>query len=653
MREGDHVDGRYRLQGGPLPGGRSEVWLAYDTELGQQVALKRVRIDGDGDGAFDRLRSEARALAKFREHPHVVTLFDAVRVNEAGTTECWLVMEYAAGGSLSGRPPMSPREAARIGAHIARALTALHASGIVHCDVKPGNIVLTTEGTAKLTDLDAAYRVAGEETITPNRGVSYTPDYAAPEVVRGNPVRASDVFSLGATLYELIAGRPPRDLETWHGDSEDDLPGQPDAHSSSARPDEETASETWLQRLRYQRGAAVRIEGDAGPLGEVLQSMLAHQPRQRPTADQVRQRFEEVAGIATPPPATPAAAPAPGGSGSGKLTGITVPIRRHPRLVALSALSVAAALVIAWAAQGRGDNPSDSALPSSSPRPTVPSADDPRAADPCALASPAALSRFGESQLDDDYGNFDRCDILVDHADNSEVDVKVDLSNNPPPDIARPARTVGRVGIVEVPSEDDECTRTLVPGGTSDFTVRITAHQIDEGPAPLCEMADAAATHAGKVLDKGPIPRRAVQPAADSLARLDACSLLDAKTLATVPGIDAGDPDVGYGNWECEWHSTTSNTVAELRFDRGQARIEPTARRTRLSDRPAYVEPEGDGSDTCRVRVEHREYSDHSGRRGMEAMYVTLRGRQPVAELCTMATGLATSAAAELPQPLG
>ncbi|MCX4910871.1 protein kinase [Streptomyces sp. NBC_00878] len=116
-----------------------------------------------------------------------------------------------AGGSLDRQPPMSPVRAARIGAQLADASTALHEAGIVHCDVKPANVGRTRRGTAKLLDFGAAYRVGGTETITANGPFSFTPDYAAPELVRGNvPRPASAVFCLATTLYALVTSSPPR-----------------------------------------------------------------------------------------------------------------------------------------------------------------------------------------------------------------------------------------------------------------------------------------------------------------------------------------------------------------------------------------------------------------------------------------------------------
>lgn len=158
-----------------------EVWLAYDERLGRDVVLKRAAP------------GEPRAMARLN-HPHVITVYEHV--------DGWTVLEYAPGGSLAERR-LPAAEAARIGAQIADALVYMHARGLVHCDVKPGNIVLADNGVAKLTDFGSAYHVDPEATITPVSRLSYTPAYAAPELVRGSPVPASDVYSLAATVRAL------------------------------------------------------------------------------------------------------------------------------------------------------------------------------------------------------------------------------------------------------------------------------------------------------------------------------------------------------------------------------------------------------------------------------------------------------------------
>ncbi|MGO4425669.1 protein kinase, partial [Streptomyces sp. MCAF7] len=195
----------------------------------------------------------------------MVTLYDAVRAGKGKKATFWLVMEHVTGGSLDVPVKMAPQLAAHIGAQIAAALAALHAKGIVHCDVKPGNIVITHDRVAKLADFGAAYRADGSETITPNGPISLTPAYAAPEAFRAAPERASDVFSLGATLHWLVTGTPP---------------------------------------LRGHGRAGRREAGgpQVGPLGGVLTAMLQRDPRARPTAVE---SLTALAGIAGSPDQLP------------------------------------------------------------------------------------------------------------------------------------------------------------------------------------------------------------------------------------------------------------------------------------------------------------------------------------------------------------
>jgi serine/threonine protein kinase len=295
VRSGDEFADRYVLKEVIGAGRGGDVWLAHDRVVGQDVALKPERTEGDGETAVRRLLGEPRAMAKFRDHPHVVTLFDVVTVPRdgsggghghadqaeaesagAGAQTYWFVMEYVPGGGLDRQPTVSPGRAARIGAELADALAALHDAGIVHCDVKPANIGLTRRGSAKLLDFGAAYRVGGAETITVNGPFSFTPDYAAPELARGNvPRPASDVFCLAATLHALVTGAPPRG-----GVPEDDA-----APAGTGDGGEEA------ERLRYWKAEQGVVELDAaavGPLYPVLTAMLHRDPRHRPDATEVR-----------------------------------------------------------------------------------------------------------------------------------------------------------------------------------------------------------------------------------------------------------------------------------------------------------------------------------------------------------------------------
>ena len=293
MRSGDEFADRYVLKEVIGAGRSGDVWLAHDKAVGQDVALKPERSEGDRDTAVRRLLGEPRAMAKFRDHPHVVTLFDVVTVPQDGDGESdgrgedtyWFIMEYVPGGGLDREPPMSPQRAARIGAELADALTALHEAGIVHCDIKPANIGLTGRGTAKLLDFGAAHRSGGTETITANGPSSFTPAYAAPELARGNiPRPASDVFCLGATLYALVTGSPPRG-NVSDGDDEHRPEGGGDGEDTER-----------LTHWKAERGV-VEMDAEAvGPLYPVLTAMLQRDPRQRPSAAEVKRLLAAIAG---------------------------------------------------------------------------------------------------------------------------------------------------------------------------------------------------------------------------------------------------------------------------------------------------------------------------------------------------------------------
>ncbi|MFB4271701.1 protein kinase [Nonomuraea sp. GTA35] len=262
--------------------------------------------------------------------------------------------------------------------------------------------------------------------------------------------------------------------------------------------------------------------------------------------------------------------------------------------------------------------------------------------------SPGVAARIGAQIAD--YGNFDRCDVLVSPPSDTVVAVKVDLNLDPPPEQAKAATTTGIVTVVADPGESHACNRTLVLDGVTDTTITVTAKRDDDGEAALCDIADAATADAVRTLNRGPLARRSPGFPAESLAQQDACTLLDARALEVVPGIDAADPDRGYGGWDCEWGSTTSDTRLDLTFDRGEPPDAAGGTSTRLNGRPAYVRPVGEGEETCLVQVVHRTYPDVHGRTAAETLRILVGGSRPTERLCRMATHLADAATARLPR---
>lgn len=186
----------------------SEVWLAEDTRLGRWVAVKLLK--DAGDATAEDLEREARVVARL-QHPGIVSVYDAGRYEG----HPFLVMEYVHGLSLrelfearGGR--LSQAEALRYGTQVAAALEYAHGQGVVHCDIKPENILVTEQGQAKAVDFGIADTAANTLSTEQTRGILGTIQYLAPEVIQGAPPDPrSDVYSLGLVVYEAIAGRLP------------------------------------------------------------------------------------------------------------------------------------------------------------------------------------------------------------------------------------------------------------------------------------------------------------------------------------------------------------------------------------------------------------------------------------------------------------
>jgi eukaryotic-like serine/threonine-protein kinase len=191
-------------------GGAGEVWRGHDRVLQRQVAVKLLNpeIVDDAD-ATARFRAEATAAAKLT-HPHAVMVFDIGRDGD----QDYLVMELVEGTTLEqvlAGGPLPPGVVAALGSQLGRALGAAHARGLVHRDVKPGNVLITREGVAKLTDFGIA-RALGEATtrITRPGDVMGTARYLAPEQLDDREVDArADVYALGLLLHQAVTGHPP------------------------------------------------------------------------------------------------------------------------------------------------------------------------------------------------------------------------------------------------------------------------------------------------------------------------------------------------------------------------------------------------------------------------------------------------------------
>jgi tRNA A-37 threonylcarbamoyl transferase component Bud32 len=210
---GTSLNGRYRLEARIGSGGMSTVYRAFDETLERQVAVKLMNreIASDSD-QLERFRREARAVAQL-SHPHIVGVIDAGDDADPDHPRPYIVLEYVEGETLKerirrqGRLPIT--EAVAYAIEIARALGAAHARHIIHRDVKPQNVLIDQEGSAKVTDFGIA-RTLEEDGLTADGRVLGTTDYVSPEQALGQHVTGqSDLYSLGVVLYEMLTGEVP------------------------------------------------------------------------------------------------------------------------------------------------------------------------------------------------------------------------------------------------------------------------------------------------------------------------------------------------------------------------------------------------------------------------------------------------------------
>uniref|UniRef100_UPI0039BF7300 serine/threonine-protein kinase n=1 Tax=Lentzea alba TaxID=2714351 RepID=UPI0039BF7300 len=257
------------------------VWTAHDERLHRTVAVKQLLLqpglaEADTDEAKRRAMREGRIAARL-QHPHAVAVYDVAEDD----SQPWLIMEYLPSKSLSAvlseRGTLPPRDVASIGMQVASALAAAHNAGIVHRDIKPGNVLLGDDGTVKITDFGIS-RATGDVTVTATGMLAGTPAYLAPEVAKGyDPGSPSDVFSLGSTLYAAIEGTPPFGL-----------------------------SENTIALLHKVASGKVDPPRNAGPMTALLMRLLRAEPEDRPTMAEARDALASVANGQAAPAFTPA-----------------------------------------------------------------------------------------------------------------------------------------------------------------------------------------------------------------------------------------------------------------------------------------------------------------------------------------------------------
>ncbi|WP_439659317.1 serine/threonine-protein kinase [Lentzea sp. HUAS TT2] len=366
MEESSRLIGsRYQLKQKVGQGAMGVVWQAYDEQLHRVVAAKELlALDGLDDARVDRAKAramrEARLAARL-EHPNAIRVYDVVE--EDGRP--WLIMEYLPSRSLAAviaeQGTLPPREVARIGCYTAAALAAAHRHGIQHRDVKPGNVLIGDQ-EVKITDFGIS-RATDDGTATAT-GTVGTPAFFSPEVARGEDAGLpSDVFSLGATLYNAVEGGPPFGTAENH-----------------------------LVMLHRVAGGSIMPPANAGPLlSPVLFRLLATDPERRPSMQEAVHLLAAV--VNETPQVSEATVIIP--------ATVKLPVEAQPEEKAKQEAAAAAAGLIAGAAavEAAGLTAPPKAEPQAEPEPEPEPTPEPEATTPVAeVAAPVEAPAPVEQQ---------------------------------------------------------------------------------------------------------------------------------------------------------------------------------------------------------------------------------------------------------------
>src|SRR3954454_13464638 len=259
-------NGRYAISGFLGEGGRKRVSLAHDTMLDRDVAVGIVKTSGLTEDARTRVTREAQSMARLGDHPHVVTVYDIGEENG----DPYIVSQFMAGGALDTLIKQQPDQrldiatALRVAGGVTRALEYAHERGVVHRDLKPANVFLTEDGTAKLGDFGLAFSMERSR-VTQTGMIVGTVSYMAPEQALGQrPDAKSDLYSLGALLYEMATGRPPfvgDDVVSVISQHQRAEPVRPSWHAPDIPPDLEELIMDLLEKRPDKRPSATEAYG--------------------------------------------------------------------------------------------------------------------------------------------------------------------------------------------------------------------------------------------------------------------------------------------------------------------------------------------------------------------------------------------------------
>jgi DNA-binding beta-propeller fold protein YncE len=433
----------YRIEGVAGKGGMGTVYLATQVALGRPVALKLIAPEHGSDPAFrERFARESR-LAALIDHPNVVPVYEAGEADGL----LYIAMRFVPGtdlGALITRERLEPVRAVEIAGQVAAALDAAHRRGLVHRDVKPGNVLIATEGGVEhvyLTDFGLTKRTAADTALTQVGMFVGTLDYVAPEQIRGEAIDArADVYALGCVLYHALTGAVPFDRDSEVATIQ--------AHLNDPPP---------------------RMTGAPASLDAVVARALAKDPAERfPSAGDLARAAREAVHGAGPPPAPSTAAPAPASAAPASAPAAPSPWPRR-RLIALGAALptvlvagiAAAALSAAGVLPGGNDEPAApiATAPVASTTPAATATPTPEPAAQPAVAATIPVGRGPDGLV------VDRGRVFVANADDgtlSRIDAGSNRVDGEPVEVgANPDGVVAAKGAVWVTLTDEDQVQRL------------------------------------------------------------------------------------------------------------------------------------------------------------------------------------------------
>jgi hypothetical protein len=559
----DDIAGRYRLQERLGSGNMGAVWRAFDERLRRTVAVKQVHVPAgltgtQNDELVRRTMREGRIAARLL-HPRLITVYDVVEDNGRP----YLIMEHFPSRSLATLGTLPYPDVARIGAEVAEALTAAHDAGVVHRDVKPANILVGADGSTKLTDFGVS-RVVEDLTATMTGMFAGTPAYLAPEVAKGGQATfASDVYSLGATLYAVVEGAPPA--------------------GSSSNP---------MGLLYRVASGEINPPKNAGPLTDVLTRLLSTDPADRPKVTQARLSLAAHASKKPTPEFTAAVAkadstPAAASTGKAGALGTAVAATALADAPADSATSTPVPVAVpdqaatppAAAESGPADTTSatrsETAAASPAPTETSPTA----AADPAAATPPTGTSPTAASDLPAGTSPTTTADPTVANTPptgTSPTTAAEPAAATPP---ARTSPTTTAEPAAATPAIASSPTTGLAPANASDPAAPLAA-----APSPTVATADPSPGN-------GPSPTKRRLRAVAIAAGLVAVAVVAALVTTMLTAKDTPANPNRAGDQDATVPATADATTDDPAPTTSTSTKPPTPTTTTTTEQPALPPP--------------------------------------------------------------